>query len=389
MPYRLGPMVGKFPQPFPQHWCSFGYVQAAPAFRWVLDLNGLTMFSFAKLHIRKLILIGSGWMLIFLPILANAQSVEKDSTHWVGEWRDEGNLQYAFHLHLQPLGGGRMSGYFDWKLIWTWLPEHKSKVGAAAREYVVGIYDPVKRQIKVSGIRQNDPADIISMDIYIIDVSADGKSIEGINVKPENYHGSMFGIIQPPKMPVAAKKPPTEPADATKYSSKESTKPSPGAAKPGPQASQPGANAAKPSPGQPANPTATQPKPSTPETQPAPKATSDAELKSREIVTKQEMRATEDKVRIRIFDEAMIDGDVISLNWNGTWILRYYRIAKLPKEFTLELQPGENTLVMHAENLGRYPPNTASISVQRGTKTEVLVLNSDMGKSEAIRIIRD
>ncbi|MFN8393683.1 MAG: hypothetical protein U0176_03320 [Bacteroidia bacterium] len=342
------------------------------------------MESFAKLCIRKYLLLGWGFLLLLSPILASAQSVEKDSTHWVGEWRDEGNLQYAFHLHLQPLGGNRMSGYFDWKLIWTWLPEHKSKVGASAREYVVGIYDPVKRQVKVSGIRQTDPADIISMDIYIIDVSADGKSIEGINVKPENYHGSMFGIIQPPKKPIAAKKPAATGSDASKFSSKESTKPSPGATKPSP-------GAAKPSPGQPSNPTAAQPKPSTPETQPAPasKPNSDAELKSREIVTKQEMRSSDDKVRIRVFDEAMIDGDVISLNWNGTWILRYYRIAKLPKEFTLDLQPGENTLVMHAENLGRYPPNTASISVQRGTKTEVLVLNSDMGKSEAIRIIRD
>lgn len=362
-------------------------MQSAPAFRWVLDLNGLTMFSFAKLHNRKLILIGLGWMLMLLPFLTNAQSVEKDSTHWVGEWRDEGNLQYAFHLHLQPLGGGRMSGYFDWKLIWTWLPEHKSKVGASAREYVVGIYDPIKRQIKVSGIRQTDPADIISMDIYIIDVSADGKSIEGINVKPENYHGSMFGIIQPPKKPVAAKKTPTQASEPSKVSSKESSKPSPVTSKSAPV--QPNPNASKPTPTQPTSPTAAQPKPSTPETQPAAKANADTELKSREIVTKQEMRSTEDKVRIRIFDEAMIDGDVISLNWNGTWILRYYRIAKLPKEFTLELQPGENTLVMHAENLGRYPPNTASISVQRGTKTEVLVLNSDMGKSEAIRIIRD
>lgn len=321
-------------------------------------------------------------MLLIIPVGLQGQSVEKDSTHWVGEWRDDGNLQYAYHLHLQPLGGGRMSGYFDWKLIWTWLPAHKSKIGATAREYVVGVYDPVKRQLKVSGIRHTDPADIISMDIYIIDVSADGKSIEGINVKPENYHGSMFGIIQPPKRPIAAKKPTPNPSNASKSPSKEAAKPNPGPTKPGP------APAVNPGP----KASVEQPRPVVVES-PPPAATSkpaqDAELKSREIVTKQEFRSTENTIRIRVFDESMIDGDVISLNWNGTWILRYYRIARLPKEMTLELKQGENTLVMHAENLGRYPPNTASISVQRGTKTEVLVLNSDMGKSEAIRIIRD
>jgi hypothetical protein len=94
-------------------------------------------------------------------------------------------------------------------------------------------------------------------------------------------------------------------------------------------------------------------------------------------------------VRIRVYDESIIDGDVISLNWNGEWVTRYYRVAKLPKEIVLDLHPGENTLVMFAENLGRYPPNTASISVQRGGKTEVFVLNSDMGKSEAIKFFRE
>jgi hypothetical protein len=106
-------------------------------------------------------------------------------------------------------------------------------------------------------------------------------------------------------------------------------------------------------------------------------------------VTKTQLRATETQLRIRIFDESIIDGDVVSLSWNGEWVLRYYRVAKLPRELVLDLQQGENTLVMHAENLGKYPPNTAAISIAHGSKTDLFILNSDMGKSEAIKIYRD
>lgn len=265
-----------------------------------------------------------------------------------------------------------MGGYFEWKLIWTWLPEHKSKIGNVAKEYLVGVYDAPERTLKLRGIRQNDPADIISMDTYIIQVSPDGKSIDGINIKPENYHGSLFGVLLPPKPPLTQTK--EQPTLAHKTDVQKSTP----LAKPAVAAN----NAPKKAAPNPA-----------PVEAPAPTLTvhkvPDQELSSREIVTKQELRSADTQVKIRIYDESMIDGDVVSLNWNGEWVLRYYRIAKVPKEIILDLQKGENTLIMHAENLGRYPPNTAAISVQRDGKTEVLILNSDMGKSEAIKILRN
>lgn len=307
-------------------------------------------------------------MTLLLMVFSNktclAQNVEKDSTHWVGEWRDDGNLQYAFNLHLKPLGGGQMTGYFDWKLIWTWIPEHKSKIGSMAREYLVGVYDPAQRSLRLRGVRHTDPDDIISMDTYIIQVSADGKSLDGINVKPENYHGSMFGVYLPPKTP--AKPKPVAANPTAKPAAKPAEKP---------------AVAVTPKPVQPA---AADPSPAAKAV-----AAPDKELASREIVTKTELKSADTQVRIRVYDESIIDGDVISLNWNGEWITRYYRVAKLPKEIVLDLLPGENTLVMHAENLGRYPPNTATVSIQRGNKTEIFVLNSDMGKSEAIKIFRE
>lgn len=294
-----------------------------------------------------------------------AQNVEKDSTEWVGEWRDTGNLQYAFTLKLKPHGDGRITGVFEWKLIWTSLYEHKPKVGAIAKEYVVGRYESAEKTFRLVGIRQDDPADIISMDSYIIHLSADGKRIEGLNVKPENYHGSLFGvksIRKPP--PVIAKAEPVIPKDPAKPVTPTAVKPIEKVVPTVAEAPPAKAPVAAPS-----------------------KAV--AELSKREIVTRKEIKVDDGQVRVRVFDESIIDGDVVSLSWNGVWVLRYYRIATLPKEIVLDLQQGQNILVMYAENLGKYPPNTAAISVQHGAKTELFILNSDMKKSEAIKIFKD
>ncbi len=313
------------------------------------------------------------WIAIFGVIGGElrAQNVEKDSSEWVGEWRDTGNLQYAFNLKLMPLGDGRVTGVFEWKLIWTSLDEHRPKIGAVAKEYVVGRYDPSQKSFNLVGVRQTDPADIISMDHYLINLSADGKRIEGINVKPENYHGSMFGVKvnQKPKQAIAAAKPSAakNPSTQVHADPKPKTAPLTKPVPPTPVAEVESPSAAKP----------------------IPLPSASKEVLTRAVVTKTELRGNESQVKISVYDESIVDGDVISLSWNGIWILRYYRVVKLPKEFVLDLQKGENSLVMYAENLGRYPPNTAAISVHRGAKTQQILLNSDMGKSEAIKFIRE
>ncbi len=285
----------------------------------------------------------------------------------MGEWRDEGNLQYAFNLKLRPAGSGRYVGVFEWRLIWTSLYEHLPKVGAVAKEHLVGRYDPAEKTFTLVGIRQEDPADIISMDTYVIHLSADAKRIEGINIKPENYHGSLFGVkLERKPKPVVAVAKPTAPKPKTNAAP---------VAKPVVKSDPKGTPVPTVSPTVPADPIAGK--------------SSGNELNAREIVTRTELRGKDSQVQIAIFDESIVDGDVVSLSWNGTWILRYYKVVKLPKELVLELQTGENTLVMYAENLGRYPPNTAAISMRRGGKVEQVILNSDMGKSEAIKFIKE
>lgn len=96
------------------------------------------------------------------------------------------------------------------------------------------------------------------------------------------------------------------------------------------------------------------------------------------------------KVTIKIWDNDKVDGDVVSLNLNGIWILKNYRLKKHSKNIVIDLPEDSNELILYAENLGKIPPNTAAISIWNG-KEEIksLILNSDKGRSEAIKIIKD
>lgn len=114
------------------------------------------------------------------------------------------------------------------------------------------------------------------------------------------------------------------------------------------------------------------------------------DLNGRKTETVETILVKNKKVTIKIWDDNQVDGDVVSLNLNGTWILKNYELKKEIKELEIDLPEDSNELILFAENLGKMPPNTAAISVWNGTeKIKSLVLNSDKGKSEAIRILKN
>ena len=89
---------------------------------------------------------------------------------------------------------------------------------------------------------------------------------------------------------------------------------------------------------------------------------------------------------MEIFDHRQEDGDIISLNFNGHWILKERKLSKLPLKLIVELnETGENYLLLHAENLGDIPPNTIAVRYYIEGQRKLVVLNSDMDHSEVIR----
>ncbi len=109
-------------------------------------------------------------------------------------------------------------------------------------------------------------------------------------------------------------------------------------------------------------------------------------VEGRTVEVAKKMKVKSEEVTIKIWDHQLVDGDIISINLNGVWIIEKYTLEKTVKEIKVKLQPGTNYLVLHAHNLGKYAPNTAAFTVDDGIKTNTVVLKSNLEQSGTIEI---
>ena len=91
--------------------------------------------------------------------------------------------------------------------------------------------------------------------------------------------------------------------------------------------------------------------------------------------------------KVDLYDNGDIDGDSISLFYNGKLVLSRKRLTDKPISLMLEVNNGKaiNELTMYAENLGIIPPNTALMVVMDGEKRYEVRIASDLKKSGTIR----
>ena len=94
--------------------------------------------------------------------------------------------------------------------------------------------------------------------------------------------------------------------------------------------------------------------------------------------------------KVDLYDNGDIDGDSVSLFYNGKLLLSHKRLSDKPITLTLESGTGKeiNELTMYAENLGMIPPNTALMIVTDGDKRYEVRISSDLKKSGTIRFVQ-
>lgn len=95
-------------------------------------------------------------------------------------------------------------------------------------------------------------------------------------------------------------------------------------------------------------------------------------------------------VKVMLYDNGEIDGDSISVFYNNELLASNQRLSEKAISFTLNV-PNDgkvNELVMYAENLGKYPPNTALMVVTDGTNRYEVRITSDLKMSGTIRFIK-
>ncbi|MBK8701119.1 MAG: hypothetical protein IPN29_16915 [Saprospiraceae bacterium] len=111
-------------------------------------------------------------------------------------------------------------------------------------------------------------------------------------------------------------------------------------------------------------------------------------VKERVVNKNKIIRVDAPVVEFQLYDHMIADGDIVSINFNGDWILEKEELEKGSKTVKLQLnKEGKNFLLLHADNVGKRPPNTMAISYKyRGEKKQI-ILKSDNNTSELIEII--
>lgn len=92
-------------------------------------------------------------------------------------------------------------------------------------------------------------------------------------------------------------------------------------------------------------------------------------------------------VKVIVKDPNAEDGDIISLYLNGYPLLQDYKVLKKEKVIEITLDEGDNHLIMRALNVGRIPPNTASVTVDDGKSKQSVTLSAQEKKNVALKIV--
>jgi len=92
------------------------------------------------------------------------------------------------------------------------------------------------------------------------------------------------------------------------------------------------------------------------------------EARNKNIIKTIEVQEVE--FTVNLYDNGQVDGDTVTLYYNGKLIASKQRLSTSPINIKIKIEPGknDNDLVMIAENLGSIPPNTALMVVTVGDK---------------------
>jgi hypothetical protein len=109
--------------------------------------------------------------------------------------------------------------------------------------------------------------------------------------------------------------------------------------------------------------------------------------KRTKVYTK-ELALENPSIRLEIYDNGEIDGDMISLYLNDKLVLPKVSLTHKAVRLTIDLDPSLpfNELSMFAENLGTKPPNTAALIVYDGKTRYETLLSSDLSKSATLKL---
>jgi hypothetical protein len=95
------------------------------------------------------------------------------------------------------------------------------------------------------------------------------------------------------------------------------------------------------------------------------------------------------QLTLAVWDDAVEDGDSISISINGNWIAKNFAVKKAVQFISIVLSPGPNTILFQANNLGSIPPNTSVLEIIDGKKRKAFFLETVPVENNLLKIFYD
>ncbi len=109
-------------------------------------------------------------------------------------------------------------------------------------------------------------------------------------------------------------------------------------------------------------------------------------IAQRKTETVQVVDFVSDSLVVALYDNGEIDGDTVSVLLNGEVFIAKQGLKASAIKKTIYITPGneELTLILYAENLGKYPPNTGLLMVYDGEERYQLRFSADFSKNASV-----
>jgi len=113
-------------------------------------------------------------------------------------------------------------------------------------------------------------------------------------------------------------------------------------------------------------------------------------FEQRKTVKKQEIEIENDSVRVSFYDNGEIDGDSITIFINKVPVLTHQPLSEraLNMYLAMDSAHADTEITMFAENLGKYPPNTALMVITDGSKRNEVFLSSSFTQNSSVVLKR-
>ena len=91
-------------------------------------------------------------------------------------------------------------------------------------------------------------------------------------------------------------------------------------------------------------------------------------------------------INLKVYDNAIMDGDTVSILYNGKMLLTHQLLSEKGIELNIELDEKQtrHEITLFAENLGSIPPNTALIVITAGKKRYELFASASLEENAVL-----